>query len=804
MPGLQAILIRVGFAVLFLSASFVSHLIAAPLTVNAPSNTYFIANEGQWEGDFQFKCEVGSAVYYVTPKGLTVDFREFKRYPMPRDPGNPLDMMDRHEDRDSVTVRGHVVQIQYSGANRSLTSMGEGKLAHYSNYFFGRDSTQWRSRVGHYQNIIVPEVWPGIDVEYRADQLGVEAVYHVKPGADPAQIQMEYLGLDAPLRIDAQGNLVLTTSLGEMKEQAPFAFQPVSRMQQRVESRYRIDGESRVEFELGAYDAKKTLVVDPLVYSSYFAGGGFEDLWDFAVDYDENKILCGWTASQSIDFPITPGAYGSDIFLPNGGFVSKLSPDGTELIFSTMLPGEAWRVCTGLDGSIYVFSFTTGDWPLTSEPFDSVYQGGPHDFAFARLSPDGTELVYGSYLAGDGWDEVDDCEVMSDGRIVIVGQSGSTDFPLTPDAFFDYTGGRPYISVFDPAINQVSYSTAFGQDPAHPSNTGIHAVSISDEDDIWVAGAGNLCDLPISDDAMFPDSTGSTSFFFARLDLEQNIVPYCSYFGSAQDGNVEIQDILAVGQDSLYLLGYLQTWTPGFTLPPGGYQEVQQRRTMGYLLRLSAPSSIDFGTFLGNANVGNFNQFASRDESGRFWLQGSGGLGLPTTPDAIQHEPMGELYHQYISSYSADLSSLYYATYLDGSIQEWYSGIHASDLSNIWVGGNTESHDYPTTPDALFPTMPFGRHQGFLSRISLLPLCDSLVVDELIADRQNNDILLRWTPAYFPHGCNTNPAIVYEVFFSFDGAQYYSLGCVDTAAFTDAGALTRAVRGYYYVVARVN
>ena len=96
-------------------------LLCFPLAVGAAGvppasgNTYWIANEGQWEGDFQFKCEVGSTVYYVTPKGMTVDFREFKRYPKPRDPRDPLDMMDRHEDHDSVTVRGHVVQIHYSG-----------------------------------------------------------------------------------------------------------------------------------------------------------------------------------------------------------------------------------------------------------------------------------------------------------------------------------------------------------------------------------------------------------------------------------------------------------------------------------------------------------------------------------------------------------------------------------------------------------------------------------------------------------------------------------------------------------------
>ena len=111
---------RVGFAVLFLTHS----LEALPVSVKTPSKNYFVENLGQWEGDFQFKCEVGSAVYYVTPQGLTVDFREFKRYPKPRERRDPLDVLERHEERDSVTVSGHVVQIHYVVPHQSSGGQG--------------------------------------------------------------------------------------------------------------------------------------------------------------------------------------------------------------------------------------------------------------------------------------------------------------------------------------------------------------------------------------------------------------------------------------------------------------------------------------------------------------------------------------------------------------------------------------------------------------------------------------------------------------------------------------------------------
>jgi len=230
-----------------------SPLLAGGLGGVSASAPYFIANEGQWPGDFQFKCEVGSTIYYVTPRGMTVDVRQIVGAAgVPPASGN-FDPFERNH--DPVTVKGHVLQTHYVKASRRQVSspappteiaIGTNKFPHYSNYFLGRDSTQWRSRVSHYETIIVPEVWPGIDVEYRADQQGVETIYHVKPGADPTQIQMEYLGLESPLRVDAQGNLILSTSLGDVKEQAPFAFQQEARMQKRVDAGFRVIDEMRV------------------------------------------------------------------------------------------------------------------------------------------------------------------------------------------------------------------------------------------------------------------------------------------------------------------------------------------------------------------------------------------------------------------------------------------------------------------------------------------------------------------------------------------------------------------------------
>ena len=380
---------------------------------DSASAPYFVANEGQWEGDFQFKCEVGSTVYFVTPNGMTVDFREFTKYVGAAGVPPVLGRFDPFErKRDPVTVRGHVVQIHYVKASRWQVSspaplteiaIGENKLPHYSNYFLGRDSTKWRSRVDHYENIIVPEVWPGIDVEYRADQQGVETIYHVKPGADHTQIQMEYLGLDAPLRADSQGNLVLATSLGDVKEKAPFAFQQDSRMQKRVDAGYQVLDNNRVKYTLGRHNSSQPLTIDPLIYSTYFGGNLGLDYLSRITNLPSGDILtCGYTTAS--DFPTTIGAYQEQKLGTLNAFVALLTDNARRIAFSTLFGSSGYVYGKDLgvmpNGDLLLIGNIDdiATIPLTTDALDTTQED--YESFVALFSPDCSELRYSSYLGG--------------------------------------------------------------------------------------------------------------------------------------------------------------------------------------------------------------------------------------------------------------------------------------------------------------------------------------------------------------------------------------------------------------------
>ncbi|MBU1983077.1 hypothetical protein KJ815_01580 [bacterium] len=230
--------------------------------------------------------------------------------------------------------------------------VGEGRISSYSNYFLSSDSTKWRGRVPHYEKVIAKEVWPGVDVEFRPCAEGVETLFRVGPGGDLSRIVLEYEGLEAPLRVDGGGNLVLSTSLGDLHEKAPFAYQVEGRLQKSVPVQFRLLSESRYGFTCEGADPRRELVIDPLVYGSFLGGEGPDLVLDLAVSGDGCLIIGGKTEAD--DFPVTPGAYQTETEAPCA-FVCRLAPGGDSLVFSTYF-GEMTRTyAVGADtnGCVY-------------------------------------------------------------------------------------------------------------------------------------------------------------------------------------------------------------------------------------------------------------------------------------------------------------------------------------------------------------------------------------------------------------------------------------------------------------------
>src|SRR5205085_1965902 len=150
-----------------------------------------------------------------------------------------------------------------------------------NNYFIGSDRTKWHGDVPNFSKLTYKNVWKGIDVEYYGaddgdhlqDGLHLEYNIIVAPGADPNRIAFAYKGDDG-VRISEDGSLVIKTSVGDVAEGKPYAYQIINGVKKEIPSSFRIDGSANISFSLGEYDPAQELIIDP-VYSTYLGNGAY-------------------------------------------------------------------------------------------------------------------------------------------------------------------------------------------------------------------------------------------------------------------------------------------------------------------------------------------------------------------------------------------------------------------------------------------------------------------------------------------------------------------------------------------------
>jgi len=596
-------------------------------------------------------------------------------------------------------------------------------LPHYSNYFQGRDSTNWRSRVPHYQTVIVPEVWPGIDIEYRADKQGVETIYHVKPGADPTQIQLAYHGLDAPLRVDSHGNLILSTSLGEVKETAPYSYQLQNRTQKVVSSSVRLLGENRVGFAVDEYNTSKELVIDPLIYSTYFgANDGAERISRVLVLPSGEMLLCGDTNSS--EFPSTPGSYQEMLRGRRDAYITKLGTDAREIVFSTMFGSSGYvrghdiEAMPNGDLLLVGSAGDPGQIPLTTSALDTTIE---YIEGFVALfSSNASELLYSSYIGAADIDIVYDAVVTSAGLVILTGSTTSGNFPTTPDALYPtLVGGlnifQSIMDVYDPVL---IYSSFFGN-----ASCNVSRVKLENDSTVWLVGLVYSTGLAVTADAFQSEygGEGSADAFISRIGLNPPANHYTTYFGGEGQDEVYSFDIL----DSTRLALFGSTRSDTWPTTSGAYDTIREghQQADGFITIFSPPNEIVASTLLGGARYDQV-EIGARSPDGSYVVAGfTDDDEFPITSGAIDSTFGPNIgvspYDLFITKFSPDLRSLQYSTYFGGEDIENIYHLWIPSSATIWIAGGTQSNDFPTTPDALRPQMNWFDYDGFISCIGL-------------------------------------------------------------------------------------
>jgi hypothetical protein len=400
-----------------------------------------------------------------------------------------------------------------------------------------------------------------------------------------------------------------------------------------------------------------------------------EKAFAIAVDSAGSAYITGFT--QSPNFPVTPTAFqpvSTTGVLPGNSsdaFVTKLSPAGNALVYSTYLGGStnadnAFGIAVDSSGSAYVTGTTASiDFPTKNAYQPMLSSGGLAIDAFVtKFSPDGTALVYSTYLGGggsggglseSGINEGYGIAVDSSGSAYVIGDTDSSAFPtqnpLQPNLAGDFD---IFVTKFSPAGNTLVYSTYLGGSKAE-SGFGIA-----------VDSSGN---------AHITGKTASTDF--------PTVNPFQPGFGG--------------GGDDAFVA----------KLNPDG-------------------SALVYSTYLGGSgSEGNLSRIAL-DSSGDAYIVGSTDSTNFPTANAIQSARAGPGDNAFITKLNSVGNALVYSTYLGGNSLNLGFGIAVDASGTAYVAGQTWSGNFPTMNP--YQGSLRGTDDAFIAKIVQLPVQLSSVV----------------------------------------------------------------------------
>ena len=433
-------------------------------------------------------------------------------------------VMDAPDASASATRRRRVsLRMKLAGADPNAEIQGLDEQPGKTSYFIGNDASRWRVNIPSYAAVQYKSVYPGVDQIYYGNQGQVEFDFVVAPGADYKKIQLMIEGAKEA-SIDANGDLVLTTSLGEVRQRKPFVYQEADGARRAVNARYVFKAERQVGFEIGQYDITKPLIIDPVLdYATYLGGTEFDESRDIVIDGGGNAYVTGRTFS--FNFPVTIDAFDTTYANSTDIFVTKLNATGSNLIYSTYLGGNnddnGFGISVDSTGNAYVTGSTSSsDYPTTPGAFQTTFRGGsfPGDGLVTKLNGTGTALVYSTFLGGANSDQAAAIAVDSTGNAYVTGYTFSTNFPTTPGAFQttnaggSFPFGDAFITKLNPAGSAPVYSTFLGG-TGSDQGTGI---VIDGSGRAFVTGSTNSPDFDVTVGA-FQTTFGGTSSQFGGL-----------------------------------------------------------------------------------------------------------------------------------------------------------------------------------------------------------------------------------------------------------------------------------------------
>ena len=491
---------------------------------------------------------------------------------------------------------------------------GEEQLAARSNYFVGNDPARWRSNVPTFGRVRYRQVYPGIDLVYYGQQGQLENDFEIAAGANPKRISWRVEG-DQRLWVEPAGDLVISSAGNDIRLEAPHAYQQENGQRRTVAVRYQVSGQ-QVGFELGSYNRRAPLVIDPvLTYSTYLGGTGGDAAYSVAVNSAGNAYVTGVTAS--VDFPVSASIF-QDASAGDGDvFVTEFTPDGSNVVFSTYLGGAALDIPAQIQldatGNVYLVGNTlSNNFPVTAAAMQATY-GGNQDGFLTELKPDGSGLIYSTYIGGTQADLATAMAFDAAGDIYIVGSTQSTDFFTMNPIQLANDGQYDVFLVELSSAGALKYSTYLGGSSSD-YGTGI---GVDSAGNVYLSGTTYSSNFP-TQGALQATFGGGSDVFVTKFTPGSSALLFSTFIGGSSIDRSS--GMVLDANANIYLTG--DTQSKNFPVTSSAYQSALMGTDNAFLTKLSSDgSTLVFSTLYGGSQTDQANGLAL-DATGNIYLTG--------------------------------------------------------------------------------------------------------------------------------------------------------------------------------------
>ncbi|MFN8284575.1 MAG: gliding motility-associated C-terminal domain-containing protein [Chitinophagales bacterium] len=662
----------------------------------------FVQNKGQWETPVLYKADLKGGWVFLEKDELTYLFYD----------NSTIKHAHEKKGNSSPIFKGHVYKVKWLNANPNSTITESEQQEYYNNYFIGSDQSKWQSEVGLFRIIDYKNLYSNIDAKVYSEASSMKTDYIIHPNGNTNDIRLQYDGADN-LKIDENGKLKITTSVNDVYELKPYAYQIKNGVKVEVICKYKLTG-NVVSFVLpNGYNKNVDLIIDPtIIFSTY--SGSFGDNWGSSATHDNNgNMFLGGIVLES-GFPTTTGAFqttfGGGTQSPNtlttgsDVVITKLNATGTTRLFSTYLGGSsneilASLICTPSNELIAVMPTSSSNFPTTLNAYDRTFNGGAateaveiyfpngSDLAITKFNANGTALLGSTFFGGTGNDGLNlndptlfnygdesrsDVALDNAGNIYVVSTTESNNIPGTTNkAQPAYGGGNAdgMLAKFNATLSSLSWATYYGGS----GTDAAYSIGLDNANNIFICGGTTSANIPgRSTGVNTAYMGGNCDGFVAKFDNNGNAVQSASYLGTSAYDQGFILDLDK--NNNVYVFGQTLGTYP---VTAGVYSNTNAKQ---FIHKLSNNlSTTGFSTVFGRANYNFVNISPTAlliDVCSNIYAVGWGGavntgngssgtgytFNMPLTANALQSTTDGSDF--YLINLGVDASSLIYASYL--------------------------------------------------------------------------------------------------------------------------------------------